>query len=410
MTKSPVAFTFKYRVSEQSPWKWAGGTPGGSVGQLLRGRSVHQPLEIDDVFDFSAGRVTWYCESLIETEDSRVWQIKSAQTMEKRPPELSSIVLGRVRSQVRSSSVIRLEPYWFGVSMSERFFHLSEDAILSNFLNADGQVISVLAFNRNDKVYTVLQSGSAGELVVAARNDGHDEESFSILVAVGRSERATVKALMDEARKYVNARSTLDAISRLSHSLVSSPNDEFCDGLTFCTWNALGQKLTTQAVEAAVQQISNHDIHISSLLIDDNWQTLGPTLTDPNMNDPFFCGMADFPANSSGFPSGLSGLIRNLRRDHPELKYVGVWHALFGYWAGISPGSPLTRRYKTRPVQIRLMGEILAKILIIDPSDIHAFYDDFYSYLKSEGIDFVSKCLLGAILSPIHRELLLYTV
>ncbi|KAI3222778.1 hypothetical protein DTO012A9_9942 [Penicillium roqueforti] len=74
-----------------------------------------------------------------------------------------------------------------------------------------------------------------------------------------------------------------------------------------------------------------------------------------------------------------------------------VWHTLFGYWGGISPNSDLARKYKTKEVQVKdpsSNGPIAqnipeGKILTIDPNDIQRFYEEFYSYLNTVGVDSV---------------------
>jgi hypothetical protein len=46
------------------------------------------------------------------------------------------------------------------------------------------------------------------------------------------------------------------------------------DGLSYCTWNGLGQNLTEDKVFTALESLSKNEINISNLIIDDNWQSL----------------------------------------------------------------------------------------------------------------------------------------
>lgn len=46
------------------------------------------------------------------------------------------------------------------------------------------------------------------------------------------------------------------------------------DGLSYCTWNGIGQHLTEQKLFDALESLAKNEINISNLIIDDNWQAL----------------------------------------------------------------------------------------------------------------------------------------
>ncbi len=46
------------------------------------------------------------------------------------------------------------------------------------------------------------------------------------------------------------------------------------DGLSYCTWNGIGQHLTEQKLFDALESLAKNEINISNLIIDDNWQSL----------------------------------------------------------------------------------------------------------------------------------------
>lgn len=39
-------------------------------------------------------------------------------------------------------------------------------------------------------------------------------------------------------------------------------------------------------------------------------------------------GMTDFEANKEGFPKGLQHTVTQIRKNHPDIQHVAVWHAL----------------------------------------------------------------------------------
>ena len=91
------------------------------------------------------------------------------------------------------------------------------------------------------------------------------------------------------------------------------------------TWSALGQDLSDQKLFDALDELAASHITVSSLIIDDNWQSV------ENHGE----GQADrrwleFEAEPKHFPRGLSGTVSRIREKHPHIKHVAVWHALFG--------------------------------------------------------------------------------
>lgn len=82
------------------------------------------------------------------------------------------------------------------------------------------------------------------------------------------------------------------------------------------------------------------------------------------------------------------------------LRFVYVWHALLGYWGGLHPDAPGTKKYNPElkfPVQspgnlahIRdLSMDCMEKygVGMIDPAKISVFYDDLHKYLVSQEVD-----------------------
>lgn len=173
-----------------------------------------------------------------------------------------------------------------------------------------------------------------------------------------------------------------DSVSRLPHLLHT------CRFLTTPpgTWNALGQRLTDEKVLHAVDELAKHNIKITSLIIDDNWQDI-----DYRGEGQFQYGWNDFEAEKNAFPHGLKDVVSKIRSRHPNIQHVAVWHALLGYWAGLSPDGNLAKKYKTEAVvredQNRRLLPLGGKMTVVSKEDVHQFYDDFYRFLSSCGID-----------------------
>lgn len=169
-----------------------------------------------------------------------------------------------------------------------------------------------------------------------------------------------------------------------------SPSSE--NRLTGCrnigTWNALGQKLTDQKISDALDKLGEHNIKVSSLIIDDNWQSI-----DYQGPSQFQYGWKDFEAEPKAFPQGLKATVSHIRKNHPHIQHIAVWHALLGYWGGIAPDGKLAETYKTievtREDADRRNLPLGGKMTVIAQEDVSRFYNDFYKFLSDAGVDAV---------------------
>jgi len=63
-------------------------------------------------------------------------------------------------------------------------------------------------------------------------------------------------------------------------------------------------------------------------------------------------------------------------------------HTLWGYWNGVDQSS-LSAKYNIRKTTYQTIHKTVEIAHIISPKDIHGFYNDFYSYLKEQGVNMV---------------------
>jgi len=158
--------------------------------------------------------------------------------------------------------------------------------------------------------------------------------------------------------------------------------EEWYDGLTYCTWNGLGQNLTSQKIYDALDALSRENINVTNLIIDDNWQSLAKGDTQ------FVRGWSDFEANKEGFPDGMKATTAQIRKRHPKINHIAVWHALLGYWGGIDPHGWIAKNYKTIEVE-KEPGVAGGKFTVVAAEDASRMYNDFYKFLSEAGVDSV---------------------
>ncbi|KAI8244355.1 putative galactinol--sucrose galactosyltransferase 6 [Colletotrichum sp. SAR 10_96] len=233
--------------------------------------------------------------------------------------------------------------------------------------------------------------GSFQRWFALARNDGSSSENAKILVAIGENFESANAAVMYQARHYVitekKASNELQAeMKAIEEGVKPEWMENWYDGLGFCTWNALGQRLTDEKVFDAVDKLAENNIKVTSLIIDDNWQTI-----DYRGHGQFQHGWCEFEAEPKAFPKGLKATVAHIREKHPHIQHIAVWHALLGYWAGISPDGKIAKEYKTVEV-VREDAErrnlpLGGKMTVVAKEDVDKFYNDFYKFLVDCGID-----------------------
>lgn len=148
----------------------------------------------------------------------------------------------------------------------------------------------------------------------------------------------------------------------------------------------MGQHVTGEKILSALSILESSSIQITNLLIDDGWQSV-----DNRGHGQFQRGMNRFQANSDGFPDGLKSAVSLIREKYPNIQNIAVWHALLGYWGGISPNGEIASKYKTveavredpEPRNLPVGG----KMTVIAKEDVFRFYEDFYRFLADAGVD-----------------------
>ncbi|KAF3483956.1 DIN10 [Arthroderma uncinatum] len=383
-----AAFTIKYRTDTSAKWQWMNEQFGTKDGEIIiepydlpskwNPRSLDKYLlSLNTDFDIKPQRS--------EAPGALLWTITGQiGPAVNRESKTTNMILGMPNEFVRTFSLVRMWAPWLAPRHGAASFNLNEDSILSSFVYKDGVVLVLLAVSGIDNVSTVFRSGPGGDIIVFSQNDDNHESKTQVLAATASSFEIAVASVIYEARKMMRSYSTI------SHDIPLQGDEpkaqwfsEWYDGLSYCTWNALGQNLTEEKILNALKPLKEHGIGISNLIIDDGWQSL-----DNKNQSQFKRGMTRFEADEQAFPHGLRQTVSRIRQENPNIKHIAVWHALMGYWGGISPNGDIATKYKTIEVE-RTDRAADSKTVIIDPDDISRFYTDFYSFLSSAGIDSV---------------------
>ncbi|KAL9110570.1 MAG: hypothetical protein Q9227_004928 [Pyrenula ochraceoflavens] len=394
------------QYGDLTTFKWVQNNFGTSDGTLAFQANTPEFLALDKgptTFQLSSDFVSEYLKS--EAPDTNLWEIQSTDSLAPVSEGDAITVrktLGKPRCLLRWFSLVRIWSPWLAPRHGTTKLQLSEDGLLCSFLDSNGTHTVLLALNGINDTLTVFNSDDEGNVIVASRNDGSSEGRMRTLLATSQSFGCAHAAVMYAARKIVtNSQAQEDVLSSPldvrtqsldGETVLISKRDEiepkwfenWYDGLAYCTWNSLGQNLHEDKIMHALESLDKEGVHVSNLIIDDNWQSLDGT---PDTNQ-MLRGWTQFEANPEGFPSGLKSITTNIRSEYPYIKHIGVWHALLGYWGGISPSGQIAHTYKTKSVQKR-SGVAGGTMLAVDSSDVHRFYNDFYTFLATAGIDSV---------------------
>ena len=406
-----IEFTLKYRTTN-SAWKWVNDQSNLTDGKLLL-QSPKLPSELSECFsDFTTAFEI--VSSSSDVPNTKLWQLNLSMAAAGKDSAATNDLLGVPLDVSRWFALVRIWTPWLCPRHGKSHFGLAEDGLVCSFLRSDGLHLVLVAVSGVGNTYAVFKGDGKGGVVVASRNDGTESETSRVIAAVGYTHGTALAACMYHARKLVSGElkltGELQAELKAHKEGEMNPQwmSEWYDGLTYCTWNGLGQGLTEQKIFDALDALEKNDIKVTNLIIDDNWQSLDNSGMYQDAR-----GWTDFDANKEGFPKGLAYTVTEIRDRHPSIDHVSVWHAILGYWGGVSPNGNIAKNYKTKEVQKTALGRVAAgKMTVVAEEDVERLYDDFYDFLLKCRIDSVktdAQFFLDLMHDPADRRALFKT-
>lgn len=386
-----VAFTVKVRVSTGHDWKWVKDSSHLNDGELHYAGvdfAKHSTYDLKHFFEGISGDIGIQSEKP-DTDNTHLYSLTCPVSSAKGEDSgYSHHQLGKAKDTSRWFALVRLWSPWLAPRQGQSTkFELDKDGVLLSFLRSDGLHVVCLGISGVEDVMATFLHDDRGNVIIKGRNDREGTGGAKVLVAVSDNFEVANAAVMYHARKIVMA---LDAplaatseIKTLSDEKVKPQwLEEWYDGLTYCTWNGLGQALTEKKIYNALDDLKKENINVVNLIIDDNWQSLS------SGDSQFQRAWTDFEANKDGFPNGMKATVTEIRKRHPNVNHIAVWHAILGYWGGVSPDGLIGKSYKTVEVE-KEAGVAAGKFTVVAAEDAKRMYEDFYSFLASTGVDSV---------------------
>lgn len=390
-SKHLTHFTVRFRNKTDETWRWVKDATGVPDGEVIFQGPLPQETTPIDLIDGLGSDVKW-SKQQSDTSDTSVWLLESPVAAAEDPKSgWSTSTLGLPKNFTRWFSLVRLWSPWLAPRHGRGTPFAEKDGLLYAFQRKDGLHLVAIAVSGLDNVQTMLVDEN-GKLAIRSRNDRQSEGTARVCLALAKTFDEANAAAFYLSRKLVSQflpvttehQEVLKELMKreTTKDVKATWAEDWYDGFTYCTWNGLGQDLTEEKVRRALTSLESNGISISNLIIDDNWQTL-----DNAGQNQFVRGWRDFEANQEGWPQGIKAAAASIRQKHPSIKHIGVWHAIMGYWGGISPAGNIAKKYQTRDV--KRIGIRPGVVKVVDDADVGQMYKDFYSFLEASGIDSV---------------------
>ena len=275
-TTAPLHFTLKYRTIKSGSWEWVNEDSCLTDGIIYFQTQMPPPELGDYLRGYSSALSVHSVPS--EAPDTRLWSISSpVQGAVGAESGWANISLGVPSSYTRWFSLVRIWTPWLAPRHGKDTFNPPQDAVLSSFLRWDGLHLVLLAVSGVDDVLTVLKGDHEGNVIISARNDRPGTSEARVIAAVGTSFENANAAVMYHARKvvrgdeYMSNEIKAEMKTAIENDVRAEWMENWYDGLTYCTWNALGQDLHEDKIYNALNILKENNIKSKcDSLISDN--------------------------------------------------------------------------------------------------------------------------------------------
>lgn len=229
-------------------------------------QSQKPPQELRDYLkDYSSNLTVHQVPS--EAIDTQLWFLTtSVRAAQKKVSGFSNVSLGTPRSFTRWFSIVRIWKPWLAPRHGQGNFSPPEDAILCSFLRFDGLHLVLLAVSGVDDELTVFKPDGHGNVIISSRNDSTETGLARVLVAVGKTFESANAAVMYHARKLAHGNEPKNIQGKTETQSLADGEakvdwmEHWSDGLTYCTWNGLGQNLNEQKIYDALDVLNENGI------------------------------------------------------------------------------------------------------------------------------------------------------
>ncbi|KAL6639538.1 hypothetical protein ACP70R_023268 [Stipagrostis hirtigluma subsp. patula] len=266
----------------------------------------------------------------------------------------------------------------------------------------EGQFRAALQGNDQDELQICIESGDKAVQMEQGTN--------MVYIHAGDNPFDTITGAVKAVEKHMQT----------FHHREKKKMPSFLDWFGWCTWDAFYTDVTADGVKSGLQSLSKGGAPPRFLIIDDGWQQIGSeNKPDPNVSVQEGAQFASrltgirenakFQADDGAAkedaaagdgddeaPGGLKRLVEETKTRH-GVRQVYVWHAMAGYWGGVTPSLARYEPSLAYPVQcpgvtgnqpdIVMDSLSVLGLGLVPPRKVHAFYGELHAYLASCGVD-----------------------
>ncbi|CAG8596289.1 3246_t:CDS:2, partial [Cetraspora pellucida] len=277
------------------------------------------------------------------------------------------INFGGIRNLIQYVVLQRFSAWWMiPITGISKLDIQHKDVLYILIQQSSGHYVSLIPM-ASDGCICSFRSDHKGGLILFIINDSGGDSDARFVVGRGNDPYITAKACMN----FINEINGINSVK--ANSSIETKERFDYDHIGYCTYNGFEGREGQQPIFDVLSSLDTIGVHIGYFILDDGWQQV-------NKNRQ----LQNFEPKAELYPDGFKGIISNIKEKFPYIKYFGVWHTLWGYWNGVDPNSELSNVYRLE--RVNHSDEIIHLII---PQDIHKFYNDFYDYLKDQGVGMV---------------------
>lgn len=236
------------------------------------------------------------------------------------------------------------------------------DALLLQLSNGEYLFVKAVA---GDNSLSWLQVNADGTLTLYISTLGEDHLTGKVpLLLTQRSQ-----SVYDVFGNAYNALIADKKVSSLKRRVDKEYFEAF-DYLGWCTWEHYHYDIDETKILNDMNAIEASGIPVRYVLIDD-----GHIANEDRQ-------LTSLTPNKQRFPNGWTRIMKRKQTD--KIKWIGLWYALSGYWAGISASNDFPP--KVRQVLYSYNGSLLPGT---SATNIDTFYEYFVNTMKKNGFDFL---------------------
>lgn len=268
----PIDFTLKFRTSSSEPWKWVKDQfflPDGEIH--FQAKAISDELE-----DYIADPSYFFTVRSVPSDvpETHLWSLTAdVSAAHDETSGLDEYRVGLPLSFTRWFALVRIWSPWLAPRHGRGKYTSTEDSIVCSFLRRDGLHLVLLAVSAVKDVTAVFKTDSVGNVIVSAKNDSSAPGAVHVVASVGKTFESANAAVMYHARKlirgdeYMSGESKEEMEAVVDNGVKAEWMEDWYEGLTYCTWNGLGQDLTEEKIFNALDTLEKNKIQSMPLRV-----------------------------------------------------------------------------------------------------------------------------------------------